>query len=111
MASNVSYELEAKGKLEAASLYFSKTPDTSFALSELYREGKSDDLPHVTIAQPDFKRAAYWIIEAAKSDHEQAQQYLEGLMPQYEKRLYQADFVDDLAQKLSRQEKFFLDRG
>jgi TPR repeat protein len=107
MASNASIELEAKQKVENAQLYFSKTPDTSFALSALYRDGESDDLPHVTIQKPDFKKAAYWMIEAVKADHEEAQKYLESLVPQYEKHLYKADFVDVLAKKLAKQEKLF----
>lgn len=108
MASNVSIEWEGKQKVETAQLYFSKTPDTSFALAVLYRDGASDDLPHVTIPKPDFKKAAYWFAEAAKSDHEEAQQYLESLVPQYEKHLYKADFVDALAKKLAKQEKMFV---
>lgn len=107
MASNASIELEAKQKVENAQLYFSKTPDTSFALSALYRDGVSDDLPQVTIQKPDFKKAAYWMIEAVKADHEEAHQYLERLVPQYEKHLYKADFVDVLAKKLAKQEKMF----
>jgi TPR repeat protein len=105
MASNASIEQEAKQKVEAAQLYFSKAPDTSFALSALYRDGSSDDLPHVIIEKTDFKKAAYWMIEAAKSDHEEAQKYLESLVPQYEKHLYKVDFVDVLAKKLAKQDQ------
>lgn len=106
MASNVSFELEAKQKVEAECLYFAKTPDVSLALAELYRHGTSDNLPRVTV-KPDFKKSAYWLVEAAKADYEEALQYLAGLMPQYEKHLYRADFVDVLAKKLSEQANVF----
>jgi hypothetical protein len=107
MASNASFELEAKQKVEAECLYFAKTPETSLALFELYRDGESDSLPRVTVKQPDLKKSAYWLVEAAKSDHEEALQYLERLIPQYEKHLYQADFVDILAKQLEKQAKVF----
>lgn len=107
MASNASFEQEAKEKVEAACLYFSKTPDTSLALFELYRDGTSENLPNIMVAQPNLKKSAYWLIEAAKSDSEEALQYLERLVPQYEKYLYQADFVDVLAKKLAKQTKIF----
>lgn len=107
MASNASFELEAKEKVEAACLYFAKTPDTSLALFELYRDGASNNLPRVTVARPDLKKSAYWLAEAAKSDHEEALQYLERLVPQYEKCLYNPDFVEVLAKKLEKQARIF----
>lgn len=107
MASNASFELEAKAKVEDACFYFSKTPDTSLALFELYRDGTSDNLPRVTVVQPDLKKSAYWLAEAAKSDNEEALQHLERLIPQYEQQLYKADFIDVLAKKLEKQANVF----
>ena len=107
MASNASFELEAKQTVENGQLYFSKTPDMSLALFELYRDGTSENLPAIVVARPNLKKSAYWLVEAAKADHEEALQYLESLIPQYEKHLYNADFVDVLAKKLEKQAKIF----
>lgn len=107
MASNASFELEAKQTVEKGLLYFSKTPDMSLALFELYRDGTSENLPNVVISKPDMKKSAYWLAEAAKSDDEEALQYLERLVPQYEKCLYNPDFVDVLAKKLAKQASMF----
>ena len=107
MASNASFELEAKQAVENGQFYFSKTPDMSLALFELYRDGTSDNLPNITVVKPNLKKSAYWLIEAAKSDHEEALQFLERLVPQYEKHLYKAEFIDLLAKKLEQQVKGF----
>lgn len=107
MASNALFELEAKQTVENGQLYFSKTPDMSLALFELYRDGTSESFPTVVVVRPNLKKSAYWLVEAAKADHEEALQYLERLVPQYEKLLYTVDFVDALAKKLAKQANVF----
>lgn len=107
MSSNASFDLEAKQTVEKGLLYFSKTSDMSLSLFELYRDGTSENLPNIVVAKPDLKKSAYWLTEAAKSDHEEALQYLERLVPQYEKCLYNPDCVDVLAKKLEKQVKMF----
>ena len=105
MASNALFELEAKKAVENGQFYFSKMPDMSLALFELYRDGTSENLPNIVVAKLDLKKSTYWLAEAAKADNEEALQYLERLVPQYEKYLYNPDFVDNLAKKLEKQAK------